>query len=383
MRWKARVHRFIAQSPSDLSEMERAIAQGQLDAARIVAVLGKTEGNGCVNDFTRGYATQTVNASLAAHAAATGQTEQRAVVVMSGGTEGCLSPHWLVFEKLPDSDSAGIAHAKGGETRLAMAQTTTRALLPEEIGRTEHIQLVCDAVRQAIQDAGITCAADVHYVQVKCPLLTRQRIAEARARGETTATDDTYKSMACSRGASALGVAAALDEVGMTSLEELGAAVCSNYGLYSARASTSAGVELMHNEILVLGNSAAWGGSLKIAHRVMADAIDLGAVQGVLGDLGLDASRQLAAPASARLVALLAKAEPSRSGSIRGARHTMLDDSDIAATRHARALVGGVLAAVVGDTRLFVSGGAEHQGPDGGGPVAAIADVSGITLEVA
>ncbi len=50
----------------------------------------------------------------------------------------------------------------------------------------------------------------------------------------------------------------------------------------------------------------------------------------------------------------------------------MLDDSDINATRHARALVGGVLAGVMGRTDLFVSGGAEHQGPDGGGPVAVI-----------
>ncbi len=51
----------------------------------------------------------------------------------------------------------------------------------------------------------------------------------------------------------------------------------------------------------------------------------------------------------------------------------MNDDSDINATRHARALVGGVAAAAVGRTDLFISGGAEHQGPDGGGPVAIIA----------
>ena len=65
----------------------------------------------------------------------------------------------------------------------------------------------------------------------------------------------------------------------------------------------------------------------------------------------------------------------SACSTIRGARHIMRDDSDINATRHARALVGGVLAGAVGDTRLFVSGGAEHQGPDGGGPVAVIARV--------
>jgi cyanuric acid amidohydrolase len=37
--------------------------------------------------------------------------------------------------------------------------------------------------------------------------------------------------------------------------------------------------------------------------------------------------------------------------------------SDIQSTRHARALVGGVLAAASGFNELFVSGGAEHQGP--------------------
>ena len=70
---------------------------------------------------------------------------------------------------------------------------------------------------------------------------------------------------------------------------------------------------------------------------------------------------------------MFAKAEASRSGMIRGARHIMGDDSDIQASRHARAFVGGVLAGIIGRTDLFVSGGAEHQGPDGGGPIAVIA----------
>jgi len=38
--------------------------------------------------------------------------------------------------------------------------------------------------------------------------------------------------------------------------------------------------------------------------------------------------------------------------------------------------VGGVLAGVVGDTMLCVSGGAEHQGPCRGAPVAIIAKVA-------
>jgi cyanuric acid amidohydrolase len=52
----------------------------------------------------------------------------------------------------------------------------------------------------------------------------------------------------------------------------------------------------------------------------------------------------------------------------------MLDDTDINAQRHIRGAVGGLVAGVLGDTRIFVSGGAEHQGPDGGGLIAAIAE---------
>jgi cyanuric acid amidohydrolase len=52
---------------------------------------------------------------------------------------------------------------------------------------------------------------------------------------------------------------------------------------------------------------------------------------------------------------VLAKAEAAPSGEIRGRRHTMLDDSDIHSTRHARALVGGVLAGVIGDTHAPTS----------------------------
>jgi cyanuric acid amidohydrolase len=51
----------------------------------------------------------------------------------------------------------------------------------------------------------------------------------------------------------------------------------------------------------------------------------------------------------------------------------MLDDSDIKPTRHARTAVGGLIAGVAGTGLVYVSGGAEHQGPPGGGPIAVIA----------
>jgi len=124
----------------------------------------------------------------------------------------------------------------------------------------------------------------------------------------------------------------------------------------------SAGIELEGNVVIVLGESRASVAPLRIGHAVMSDAIDAAGVQALLRDM----------LGAGQLVNLLAKAEASPDGRVRGRRHTMLNDSDIHATRHARAVVGGVLAALSGETALYVSGGAEHQGPAGGGPVAAI-----------
>ena len=45
------------------------------------------------------------------------------------------------------------------------------------------------------------------------------------------------------------------------------------------------------------------------------------------------------------------------------------------ASRQIRAVVGGVIASVIADTAVYVSSGTRHQGPPGGGPVAAVVRV--------
>ena len=361
------VHRVPMRHPGDASEIIRLIDQGAIAAEAIVAIFGKTEGNDCVNDFTRGYALSAVSAALAPRLGVDADAvAERIAMVMSGGTEGGLSPHFLVFAVAPGGENTTQGKA------LAIGTAATAALRPEEIGRMPQVTSTAAAVREAMARAEIVATADVHWVQIKCPLLTTARVAEAEANGARTATDDTYASMGLSRGAAALGVGVALDEIDPEALSD--ATIGRDFDLWSPRASSSAGIELMRSEIVVLGNSAAWSGDRVIAHGVMRDAIDLPAVAGVLRELGFAASAgQLGTPDAARIDAVLAKAEASRSGMIRGARHTMSDDSDIQASRHARALVGGVLGGVIGRTDLYVSGGAEHQGPDGGGPIAVIA----------
>lgn len=352
--------------PGDTSGIEKLIESGALDPRGIVAILGKTEGNGCVNDFTRAYAVSALQNMLAPRLGATPEeVGRRIAMVMSGGTEGGLSPHLTVFSV---SESEGLPRFSQA---LAVGAAFTREFMPEELGRLPQVDATADAVASALAAAGIEDIRDVHYVQVKCPLLTSDRIADAYARRQTVVTEETYASMGFSRGASALGVAVALGEIARARISD--EAIGRDVSLWSGRASTSAGVELTRNEVIVLGNSSDWGGDLTIGHAVMRDPIDFGAVREALASVGMRPDGQLGEAEQARLVAVLAKAEPPRSGQIRGQRHIMWNDSDIHATRHARALVGGVIAAAVGRTDLFVSGGAEHQGPDGGGPIAVIA----------
>ena len=342
------------------------IAAGRIDPRAIVAIFGKTEGNGCVNDFTRGFASRALKDALKRHMPA--DEAESVCIVMSGGTEGALAPHILVLE-------ARKVDAPPRKGALALGRARTPRLAFEALGRLAQVDLVAEGVREAMREAGIVEARDAHFVQIKCPLLTADRVAAVEARGHDAATRDTLKSMGLSRAASALGVAVALGEIDRAALTD--AMIGRDWSLYSERASASAGVELTEHEIVVIGAAPGWSGPLRVAHCVMRDAIDIEPVRAALDDLGLTARGQLAAPERARMVALLAKAEAGSTGLLRGHRHTMLDDSDISPTRHARAFVAGALAGLIGHAEIYVSGGAEHQGPDGGGPVAVIASFAG------
>jgi len=363
---RVEVFRVACSGPGDLSGVQALVDAGRLDPRTVVAVMGKTEGNGCVNDHTRDFAATAWCHFLAPHLGCTAaQVHDRVALVMSGGTEGVLSPHFTVFARSRLAPGDAAVH---GDKRLVIGTAQTRDFRPEELGRMAQVEATAEAVREAMREAGIDDAADVHFVQVKCPLLTSAKVLDAQRRGQATVTGDTYASMGWSRGASALGVGLALGE--FAAVDD--AAILGDDALYSARASASAGIELEGNVVIVLGEAAGSLSAYRIAHAVMRDAIDARSVRRMLQEaFGLDAERDAEAIA-ARLVNLLAKAEASPDGLVRGARHTMLNDSDINATRHARAAVGGVLASVVGHVALYVSGGAEHQGPPGGGPVAAI-----------
>ena len=351
-------------SVTDASGLETAITDKRFAADEVIGVIGKTEGNGGVNDFTRILADQAFRKALLKH----GKREVTAVnqvpMVWSGGCDGVITPHATIFAR---NGKAGPA----SQSRLVMGTAMSVELLPEDIGRPAMVEKVAAAVRDAVRDAGIDDPKDVHYVQTKTPLLTIDSVREAESRGQHVACE-VHDSMGVSNGTTALGIAVALGEINMPKAEE----ICRNLDLYSSVASCSSGVELTQAQIVLLGNRAGAGGRYRIGHSVMEDALDIDGIYESIRNAGLSLpERARASDLNGKLVNCFMKCEADRRGTLRGRRQIMLDDSDVHHHRHSKGAVGGVAAAAIGDPAVFVSVDAMHQGPQGGGPVIAIVDV--------
>jgi barbiturase len=347
----------------DASGMEALIKKGQFRADEVIAIIGKTEGNGGVNDFTRILADQAFRAVLKKLGSRSEQDIAQIPMVWSGGCDGVITPHATVFAR----------NAKTGpatQSRLAIGTAMSAELLPEDIGRPAMVEKVAAGVRAAMRDAGIDDPADVHYVQTKTPLLTVDSVLDAHARGKDVACE-VHESMGVSNGTTGLGIAVGLSEIKMPKAEE----ICRNLDLYSSVASCSSGVELTQAQIVLLGNKNGAGGRYRIGHAVMKDALDIDGIYESIRNAGLDLpARPRAEDLGGRLVNCFLKCEADRTGKLRGRRQIMLDDSDVSWHRHIKAAVGGLAAAAIGDAAVFVSVDAMHQGPQGGGPCIAIID---------
>ncbi|HEY6795746.1 MAG TPA: ring-opening amidohydrolase [Kineosporiaceae bacterium] len=356
---------------SDASGLADLIDTGVIEADRVIAVIGKTEGNGGVNDYTRIIADRAFREVLAARGIRDHDAVMQVPIVWSGGTDGVLSPHATIFATLPPDHPD--ARRGRDEPRLTVGFAMSEQLPPEDIGRLPMIEKVADAVRVAMARAGITDPADVHYVQTKTPLLTIHTIRDATSRGKTVRTEHTHESMDLSNGTTALGIALALGEIDKVTDGQ----VMHDRSLYSSVASCSSGVELDRAQVVVVGNARGVGGRYRIGHSVMRDALDADGIWAAIRDAGLDLpERPHHGDLRDRLVNVFLKCEASRDGQVRGRRNAMLDDSDVHWHRQIKACVGGVTASVTGDPAVFVSVSAAHQGPDGGGPVAAIVDLA-------
>src|SRR4051812_7412599 len=93
-------------SVQDASGLDECLRSGRFKASEVLAVVGKTEGNGGVNDFTRILADQVFRNVLQKHGAT---TDAVALVPMiwSGGCDGIITPHATVFAKIRERGDGG------------------------------------------------------------------------------------------------------------------------------------------------------------------------------------------------------------------------------------------------------------------------------------
>jgi cyanuric acid amidohydrolase len=347
------VFRVPTRSPQDVSGLVRLLDSGRFQADDVVAAIGKTEGNGGANDFSKDFAIDSIQAELTRRGAQPGGV----YFIMSGGCEGVMSPHVTYLVRTSEPTGLGVGVARAGRQPA------------EQLGRLAQARTVAQLVRAAQHDAGIKDTSHVHLAQVKCPTLSAAEIRDAHSRGEKVVTDDPARSAAFSRGAAALGVALALDE--LTEHAAISdASVLADWDQFTSVGCVSSEIGTDCHEVMVIGQ-AGEGDRYRLAHGVLQDLLDAEGARQVLAEAGI----QSRPGGQYQLAALLAKCEPDPRGSVRGWRHTMLTDADIGAFRHARGAAAAMLASICGDPAIYVSGGAEHQGPLGGGTLSVIAEL--------
>ena len=333
----------------DLDAFESALAARQPAASDIVAILAKTQGDGGPKDRSRKKFVAAAARLLARNLGISDSAvATRVAFVVSGGIEASAAPHMIVLLRRA---------ATAGKTRspvLAVAHHVSQPIAETMLGDARLISAAAAGVRAAVREAKLA-ARDTHLVLIKGPAgVGGEGISRARA-------------------ATALGACVALGECNLATATR----AWRNRDLtrWSARVAVSSAAEFPSFEVVALGHSKAWVGDLRIAHRAMEDWIDLAAVVAALDELGLRARPQLSRAHAARLVATIAKGGPPADEILRGVPLGLGADPSQPAFRRVRGALVGTIVAATGAPFAFVSGGAEHQGPPGGGLVAFVARV--------
>src|SRR3954451_18291915 len=127
---------------SDASELARLIDDGVIEADRVVAVIGKTEGNGGGNDYTRIIADRAFREVLLDKGSRSMDEVKQVPIVWSGGTDGVISPHATIFATVPED-----AVVPTDEPRLTVGYAMSEQLLPEDIGRIAMVEKVAAGVK--------------------------------------------------------------------------------------------------------------------------------------------------------------------------------------------------------------------------------------------
>jgi cyanuric acid amidohydrolase len=159
---RVKAHKILTASPSDVAELRHLIENGKIDPANVVCVIGKTEGNGGTNDFSRSLATTSLESLFAPYLGMKPcDVQVKIIISFSGGTEGVVSPHMIVFSREGEWRSEP-SNAK----RLVIGIAYTRAFEPSEIGRMAQIEETSRTFKKLAADLRLDSPNDIHLVQM-------------------------------------------------------------------------------------------------------------------------------------------------------------------------------------------------------------------------
>jgi len=340
---------FDMSGPGDAGGLAAALAA--YPSAMRAVVFAKTEGHAGPNDFSRDLARAALSRALAEAELARSST-----VMLAIGCEGVSTPCGYALIETPDTEA--MSACGPGHSAMVMGTAVSSPPPPEEIGTPALVDRVAATVHAALADAGLT-PADAVLVLVKGPLLSARDPLASLAR-----TDGTR-----GRAVAALGVGVALGEVPRerVSMESIAA----DLSLYTRRAMTFAGPELDRVEVVAFGNRVGAAGDLRICATLTRDMLDAAAIKRMMIKAGftLDDAGELVL--AGRVQAIFAKCGIAPDGMLRGGRTTVFSSS-LLPESHMRAAESGVLGAIFGTTRYFISGDPVQQSAPGGGVAAAI-----------
>jgi len=334
-----RIVPFDMAAAGDASGVRSALRALPIARIRQLAVVAKVEGTATLNDASRELASACIGGEI--RRAGGEALAARTLEILSVGCEGIITPGgWLFASLAVPARPPTVASLPVG---LAMGQARSAPVPMRDRAGPRHVEAAARAVRAAMREAGLR-AREVTLVLIKSPILMP---------GTTVALEPAQRrhvgSTGASRGAAALGAALALGEIARGPVDA--ARLCAEASLHGARTLSFSGTETDRCEAVVFGHRPGGDPALQASMAVLADLLDSEALSTLAAD-----------PAS--LQAVFFKAGIAAGGRLRGARTTVLS-SELPADKQLRAAASGVVGAVLGTTRAFISGGAEHQAAPG------------------
>ncbi|MCF3934778.1 ring-opening amidohydrolase [Acuticoccus sp. M5D2P5] len=342
---------YDTRHPGDVDALGATLERFAPDRIRRIAILAKTEGNSDVNDFSREYGLLSARLALVAHGGEA--LADAATMLFSTGCEGAMTPFGYLIVDTEDDTPVTQTEA------LAFGLANSRPIAPEEVGTPAHADLVTDAVKAAMADAGVT-ADEVGLVIVKTPVMSH---AKTTAPGKGKRITSGF-----SKAVAALGAGVALGEVDRARVTS--DAFDSDHTLHANRAIVFSGSETDRAEVILFANRKGAPGTLRVHAGVLADLLDAPGVRKTLSDAGLTLEDGTVTDPD-KVAAMILKVGLNPDGRLRGHRTTMRS-SHLDMDKHLRATMSGIIGSILGTPRTFISANTVHQAPPGGGICACI-----------